>query len=170
MPLSKALDEALDAHLERAQAARAAGEPAPGPPGQIEIEAGGVTLEADVVDCERIGATVDRLRVSRDEPGDVAAQAGAIAGRMHGLGERVEPVELAPELGGGVLRTAPDDMVEGRFFEIGISDDGRQAELERYQVGEDGERSREPFTVTRRSLGRVVDGLAEGLEAQGDES
>jgi len=169
MPLSEALQRELDAHLERADLARQAGEPDPGTPGRIEIEADGVSLEADVVDCERIGATVDRLRLRREEPGDVHAQAGAIAGRMHGLGERVHPVEVEPSLGGAVLRTTPDDMVDGRFYEISVGDDGRQADLERWKIGEQGQREREPFTVTRDKLGRVVDGLAEGLGAVGEE-
>lgn len=169
MPLSEALDRELDAQLERAQQARDAGEPEPGPPGTVQVEADGFALEAEVVDCERIGATLDRLKVRRDQPGDVQAQARAIAGRMHGLGERVAPVEVEPSLGGAVLRTDPEDMVEGRFYEISVGDDGRHAELERYRVGDDGQREREPFTVTREGLGRVVDGLAEGLGARGEE-
>lgn len=170
MPLSEALDRALDDHLERAHAAREAGEPDPGPPGRVEVVDGDVTLEAELLDCERIGATVDRLRVRRDQPGDVDAQAGAIAGRLHGLGERVQPVEVEPVLGGAVLRTLPEDMVEGRFYEISVGDEGRQAELERWKVGEQGQRVREPFTVTRGKLGDVVDGLAEGLGAEASDS
>ena len=168
MPLSEALDRELDAHLERARAARDAGEPDPGPPGRVQIQDGGVTLEADLFDCERIGATVDRLRVRREQPGSVPSQARAIAGGLRGLGERVQPVEVEPDLGGAVLRTPPEEMVQGRFYEISVGDDGRQAQLERWNVGQDGQRSREPFTVTRGDLGQVVDGLAQGLEAADD--
>jgi hypothetical protein len=170
MPLSEALDRELDAQLERARQSREAGEPDPGPPGEIRVEADGYSLEAEVVDCERIGATLDRLRVRGDRPGDVRTQAHAIAERMHGLGERVEPVEVEPSLGGAVLRTKPEDMVEGRFYEINVGEDGRQAEIERFAVGEQGQRERQPFTVTRENLGRVVDGLAEGLGASGEAS
>ena len=170
MPLSEALDRELDAQLDLVRQARAAGEPDPGPPGRLEVEDEGVTVQADVLDCERIGATVDRVRVHRDQPGDVAAQAEAIARGMHGLGERVQSVEVEPSLGGAVLRTMPEDMVDGRYYEINVGDDGRRAELERWQVGDDGQRSREPFTVTRDKLGRVVDGLAEGLGVSDSES
>jgi hypothetical protein len=170
MPLSEALERELDAHLERTEQAREDGEPAPGPPGTVRVEQGGVTLEAEVVDCERIGATVDRVRVRQEQPGDVPAQARAIAERMHGLGERVQPVEVEPSLGGAVLRTRPEDMVEGRFYEISVGDEGRQAEIERFAVGDEGQREREPFAVTRENLGRVVDGLAEGLGASGETS
>jgi hypothetical protein len=163
MPLSDALDRELDAHLERSRQAREAGGADPGPPGVVRVEEDGVSLEAEVLDCERIGATVDRVRVRREQPGDVRAKARAITGRMHGLGERLVPVEVEPQLGGAVLRSDPEDMRGGRFYEIGVSDDGRQAELERYGVGAQGQRSREPFTLTRRNLGEVVDGLAEGL-------
>jgi hypothetical protein len=165
MPLSDALDRELDAHLERARAAREAGEPDPGAPGSVQVEADGVTLEAEITDCERIGATVERVKVRREQEGDVQVQARAIAERMHGLGERVEPVEVAPELGGAVLRTRPEEMVEGRFYQIDVGDEGRQAELGRVRIDERGHREREPFTVTRKNLGQVVDGLAEGLAA-----
>ncbi len=156
MPLSEALDRELDAHLERAREAREAGEPDPGPPGTVRVDDGDLSLEAEVVDCERIGATVDRLRVRREQPGDIPAQAQAIAGRMHGLGERVRPVEVEPGLGGAVLRSEPEDMVEGRYFEINVGDEGRRAEVERWKVGEDGKRSREPFTVTRGRHGGAL--------------
>ncbi len=159
MPLSRELDQKLDAHLERA---REAGE-APAPPGKVQVESGGVTLEAEVLDCERIGATVDRLRLRDPQGGDLARQAEALGGRLHGLGERIRSVEVEPDLGGAVLRSEPEDMVEGRYWEVRVGDDGREAELERFKVGEQGQRSREPYTVTRDDLGRIVDGLAGGL-------
>ncbi|MFH1463941.1 MAG: hypothetical protein ABIO70_06125 [Pseudomonadota bacterium] len=168
MPLSDALDAELDAHLERARQAHAVGEPDPGPPGTVRAEADGRTVEAEVQDCERIGATVGRVRVRQAEPGDVAHQAKALAGGMRGLGERLVPVEVEPELGGAVLRTDPEDMVDGRFWEAQVSDGGREAGIERWKVGADGQREAEPTTVTRESLRRLVDGLAEGLAAGGE--
>ncbi len=169
MPLSEALQQELDAHLERAKLAREAGEADPGPPGTVTVELGGTTLEAEVTDCERIGATVGRLRVRGEQPGDLQKQADAMVGGLHGLGERVRPVEVEPTLGGSVLRTEPEDMVDGRYWEVNVGDDGRQADLERWRVGEHGQRSREPFTVTRGSLGKIVDGLTEGLAAGREE-
>ena len=100
---------------------------------------------------------------------DLQKQADAMVGGLHGLGERVRPVEVEPTLGGSVLRTEPEDMVDGRYWEVNVGDDGRQADLERWRVGEHGQRSREPFTVTRGSLGKIVDGLTEGLAAGREE-
>jgi len=163
MPLSKALDEKLDAHLERARQAREAGEPDPGPPGLVRVEEGGASAEAEVVDCERIGATVERVRVRQAEGGDVARQAEAIAAGGQGFGERIKPLEVEPSLGGAVLRSEPEDMVGGRYWEVEVGEGGRQAEAGRWKIGADGQRQREPATVTRENLGRIVDGLAEGL-------
>ena len=88
-----------------------------------------------------------------------------MVGGVRGLGERMRAVEVVPDLGGAVLRSDPEDMVEGRYWELGVGEDGRTAELERWKVGEQGQRSREPYTVTRGDLGKIVDGLAEGLAA-----
>jgi hypothetical protein len=169
MPLSDALDAELDAHLERARQARAAGEPDPGPPGTVKAEADGRTVEADVHDCERIGATVGRVRVRQAGPGDVRRQAEALAGGLRGLGERIVPVEVEPDLGGAVLRSDPEDMVDGRFWEAQVGDGGREVGIERWKVDGEGQRTTEPVTVTRETLRRVVDGLAEGLAGQGVE-
>jgi len=165
MPLSEALDQQLDAHLTRAREARAAGEPDPGPPGRVQAEAGGGSVEAEVSDCERIGATVGRVTVRQAEPGDVARQARALASGMRGLGERLVPVEVEPSLGGAVLRSEPEDMVQGRYWEVGVAGGGREASVERWRVGPDGQRAREDVTVTRENLRQAVDGLAEGLAA-----
>ncbi len=170
MPLSEALEQELDAHLERSREAREAGEPDPGPPGTVTVEADGTTLEAELTDCERIGATVDRLRVRHEQSGDLQAQADAMTRGQRGLGERLRQVEVEPSLGGAVLRSEPEDMSDGRYWEVSVGEEGRQAELERWKVGEQGQREREPYTVTRGNLGKIVDGLAEGLAAGRDEA
>jgi hypothetical protein len=166
MPLSTALDQELDAHLERARQARAAGDPDPGPPGAVRAEADGRTVEAEVRDCERIGATVGRVTVRQAGPGDVDRQARALAGGMRGLGERLVPVEVEPALGGAVLRSDPEDMTQGRYWEVGVAGGGREASAERWKVGPDGQRTREDVTVTRENLRQMVDGLAKGLAAE----
>ena len=130
--------------------------------GRVQVEAeDGTAVELDVVDRDRLGATVDRVRVSVPQPGPLPQQAEAIAGRVRDLGGRLVPVEVDERLGGGTLRTAPEEIRGGRFYEIGLDGDG--ATVDRYQVGDDGARQRQPYTLTREQLGRLVDDLAEGL-------
>ncbi len=135
----------------------------------IDAASDDLVVEAEVSDCDRLGATVERLKVRDPAGGDVRHQAAAMPRRLRSLGERLLPVEADPELGGAVVRSDPQEMDGGRFWEVSIGDGGREAELERFQVGDEGQRSRQPYTLTREQLGRVVDGLAEGLGAGREE-
>jgi hypothetical protein len=134
-------------------------------PGRVEAREGGTSVEVDVRDVDRLGATLDRVVVRNPGGGSVARQAGAASERLKALGEALAPVEVEPRLGGAVLRTPPESMEDGRFWEVTIAGDGREARVDRYRVGQDGTRRAEPFTVTREALGRVVDGLSGTLEA-----
>ena len=132
--------------------------------GRIGVEApSGAAAEVDVVEVDRLGARVDRVRVTTPAPGPLARQADGIAERVRDLGDRLVPVEVDDRLGGGVLRTAPQEIRGRRFFEVEL--DGEGATVERYQVGEDNQRERQPFTLTREQLGRLVDDLEDGLRA-----
>jgi len=132
--------------------------------GRVEVESpSGATAEVDVVELDRLGAKVDRVRVTSPAPGPLPRQADDISGRVRDLGDRLVPVEVDERLGGGVLRTDPGEIRGGRFYEIDLDGDG--ATVERYQVGEDNARERQPFTLTREQLGRLVDDLEDGLNA-----
>ena len=114
-----------------------------------------------------VGVRLDRLRVrpSVEGPVDLHERAAGIASRVRPGGERLDAVEVDPGLGGGVLRTTPDDIRGGRYFEVGIRPGG-EADVRRLQVDpESGERTEAPFDLTRRQLEDLVDGLAEaGLD------
>jgi len=129
---------------------------------QVDSETGAVQL--DIADHDRLGATVDRLRVSVPSSATLPEQASAIADRVRDLGGKLIPIEVDERLGGGTLRTAPRDIRGGRFFEVEL--DGDSATIDRYQIQEDGQRERQPFTMTREQLGRVVDDLAGGLNGE----
>lgn len=133
-------------------------------PVQVDGEAGQV--QADLADVDRLGASVDRLRVSLPSGIPLPLRAQGVCQRVRGLGERLVPVEIDERLGGGVLRSDPRDMRGRRYFEVGLDDEG--ATLERYRALPDGGREREPFTVTREQLGRLVDDLAEGLTVESE--
>lgn len=133
--------------------------------GRVQVEADdGSVAEVEVIDSDRLGATVDRVRVKVAEPGALPQQADHIAGRVRELGGRLIPVEVDERLGGGTLRTDPRDIRGGRFYEVELDGDG--ASVDRYQIGEDGQRERRPYTLTREQLGRLVDDLADGLSGE----
>ena len=67
---------------------------------------------------------------------------------------RGQPVEVDASLGGATLRTSPDEMRRGRFFEVNVRPD--ETEVHRYRV-EQGERKREEFTLTRDQLRELID-------------
>ena len=136
-------------------------------PGTVSVECDGTEVEAEVAEAGPVGVRLDRLRVrpSVEGPVDLHERAAGIASRVRPGGERLDAVEVDPGLGGGVLRTTPDDIRGGRYFEVGIRPGG-EADVRRLQVDpESGERTEAPFDLTRRQLEDLVDGLAEaGLD------
>ena len=128
-------------------------------PVNVETETGSV--EVDLADADRLGAQIDRLKVSVPSAAPLHQQAENISRRVRHLPERLVPHEVDERLGGGVLRSDPVDMRGKRYFEVGL--DGESATVERYCAQPGGGRKREPFTLTREQLGRLVDDLAEGL-------
>ena len=134
--------------------------------GAVEVETGTGRVQVDLADAARPGARIDRLRVSVPNAAPLETQAKGICRRLRHLPERLVPVEVDERLGGGVLRSDPADMRGKRYFEIGL--DGTGATVERFKASPDGGREREPFTVTREQLGRLVDDLAHGLRSEDD--
>ena len=100
-------------------------------------------------------------------PSWVEVDITAIAHNVRELGGRLVPVEVDERLGGGSLRTRTRDLRGGRFYEVEL--DGAGATVDRYKVGEDGGRERQPYTLTREQLGRLVDDLADGLAGRGED-
>jgi hypothetical protein len=140
MSLSRALDAQLDAPVA----------------GAAEAKDGGRSVEVEVVQTDRLAARVKAVCVSGGN-GDVPGQAARLPGELRGvLPERLEPVEVAPGLGGAILRSEPGDIRDREFFEVRT--DGRSTTLERLRVTATG-RERVPFTLSREALGQVVDGM-----------
>ena len=134
--------------------------------GPIEVETETGQVQLDLADADRLGASIDRLRVSVPNAAPLGEQATGICRRLRHLPERLVPVEVDERLGGGILRSDPDDMRGKRYFEVGL--DGSGATVERFQAAPDGGREREPFTVTREQLDRLVDDLADELRCKND--
>ena len=124
-------------------------------PGIVRVEHDGRTAEVDVVEVDRLGVRVRCVRVDAGPGARTVQEAAArLPGALRGLPERLVTVEVAPTLGGAVVRTAPEDVRDREFFEART--DGQVTELERLRATGAG-RERVPFTVTREVLGRMVD-------------
>lgn len=128
-------------------------------PGHLQIDTPSGKIEADILDLDRLGVSLERLRVS-GEGTTIEALAKALPEALHALPERMLAVEVDPGLGGAVFRSDPRDMRQREYFEA--RSDGRSVELERYRATEDG-RERHSFTLTREQLGRMTDRLDELL-------
>lgn len=126
--------------------------------GTVEVESDGKKARADVVDADRIGVVIDRVRVDGAK-GNVGDRSRRLADNLRPGGERLVPVEVDEGLGGGTLRTSPDEVNEGRYYQVDVDKEG--AELSRHRADAQGKRSNEPFTVTRDQLGEIVDTMAE---------
>lgn len=124
--------------------------------GSAEVERDGGSASVDVADVDRLGVRVRRVRVEREAGWDVGEKAHALPDRLRSLPDRVEPQEVAPELGGAILRTRPEDYDGKRYFEVEVGP--RSAEVRRVKV-EGGERSEDDWTMTREQLGRLIDEL-----------
>jgi len=148
--LSQALDAALDAATGKGENA----------PGTIEATAGGATVVAEIIDVDRLGVVVERLRVTTG-PGDLKLRAVRAAERVRPGGAALHAIELDTRLGGGVLRT--ETQRDNRFYELGLDETG--GVLTRHHKESNGRRSREPFTVTRADLEQLLDELSESLDS-----
>lgn len=157
--LRERLDRALDQAPMGAPTGAPTGAPAEAPARPVRVEGHGFHAEIDARQVEAIGVVVDRLRVV-GAPVDLARSVEAVARELRPQGERLVPVEVAPDLGGAVLRTRPEDIRRGRFYQVELDPTG--ATLERFRRTPEG-RQREPFALTRDELERVVEDLGQAL-------
>jgi hypothetical protein len=149
--LGQALEAALDVAASKAGDAT----------GLIEAASGHARVEAEVVDVDRLGVIVERVRVTTG-PGDLAQRAKRVVERVRPDGQRMRTVEVDNRLGGGILRTAPVETGGGRFYQIDLDENG--GILTRHRKDESGRRQQERFTMTREGLGRLVDDLSQALD------
>lgn len=142
MSWRRALDRALDGH--------------PDAPGTVEVAGPSGSAHVDVARAGPIGVRVRKVRVTHDEDRDIAQEAERLGG-LRSLPERVVPIEVAPGLGGAILRSKPDEMRDREFFEVEV-DGAREVEVRRRRVTEDGREAVE-WDMTRDGLGRLLDEL-----------
>lgn len=144
MSLKEVLDEALDAHEGS---------------GEVHAADGEHSATLDVEQVGPIGIRIRKLCVKRP-PLDVGEAAEAYPERMRALGEPLKPIEIDRRLGGTTLRTKPESMRNGEFFDVEVRSDG-QTGIRRLKVDEAGDRREIPWSMTRDQLGRLLDDLDE---------
>lgn len=125
-----------------------------GKTGEVVVEQGGAKAVVDVVDADRLGVRVRRVKVTHAEERDVASEAAALPERLRNLPEHVAPVEVDPGLGGAILRTRPEEMREREFYQVDVGK--RDVEVRRFRAGDEG-REQADFTMTRGQLEKLVD-------------
>ena len=126
----------------------------------LTATAGDAKATVEVRDADRIGVVLEKLRVETG-PGDLNHRIEALAEKLRPTGERLIPIEVAPQLGEAVLRTRPEDMRGRRFYQVDVDLNG--AEISRYQVDKSGKRTAIQAPMTRDQLTELVDGLVNGL-------
>lgn len=145
MTSHKAIDKALDA-LD-------------GSEGQVEAEVPGGQATVDVVAVDGLGVKVRGVKVHRSKPFELETECRELPDRVRSLPHRLQPVEVDPLLGGGVLRSRPEEMRKKEFYQVDLVGD-RDVGVRRYRVGKDGQRSPIDFTMTREQLGDLIDEIS----------
>lgn len=129
---------------------------------EIEVDHGGASARARVRGSGPYGSSIDGLTVAvPDSEGevDIERQADDLVERLSYLPERIKKHEIAPGLGGGVLRSEPGDMREREYQEIKLNG-GREADVRRYKYdGEQRERHEIPQNYAHETLERLTDDL-----------
>lgn len=137
-----------------------------GGPGPVELEVGGVPVELEVRRHGPVGVELDGLRL-RPPARDLEERSRALCDGFRPRGERLQPVELDRALGGAVLRTRPEDIRRGRFFEVNVEPEA--VEVRRWRRRPEGGREAQPIPLSHEELGEwleelVPDGAGPGAE------
>lgn len=132
----------------------------------IEVDHGGASAQARVRGSGPYGSSIDGLTVAvpdGDGDADIERQADDLIDRLSYLPERIKKHEIAPGLGGGVLRSEPDDMREREYQEIKLNG-GREADIRRYKYdSQERERHEIPQNYAHETLERLTDDLVDSL-------
>ena len=144
MTSHKAIDKALDA-LD--------GE------GSVSAEVPGGEATVEVVAVDGLGVKVREVRVNRSNPFDLETECQALPDRVRSLPHRLQPVEVDVGLGGGTLRSRPEEMRKRDFYQVDLTG-GRNVGVRRFKVDKNGERKAADFTLTREQLGDLIDEIS----------
>ena len=134
--------------------------------GEVEVRDGGVKARADVVGSGPYGAEVRGISVQREEPstgdrtGRLKRAADSVAERVRYLSEGLEPLELDPASGRGILRTKRSEVRGREYWELEL-DGGDRVDVGRFRGSTSGGRERLAENFGHGTLRRLVDDLTE---------
>lgn len=123
---------------------------------QVDGERGG-RAEVDIRGIDRIGVRVGGVRMTHGHDRDPTSEIDRLTRDLRSLPDRVQPFEVSPDLGGGNLRSRPEEMRNREFFEVEVR--GREVDVRKHRVGSDGTREPVEWDFTREQLGRLLDEL-----------
>lgn len=126
--------------------------------GMAQIDQGSTQAEVEVIEADRIGIKVRRVRVERDRDYEVHGIAERWPRTVRSLPDRLHPVEVEPRLGGATLRSDPEDQVDDTFMEVEVR--GSAAEVTRHRRLPGG-REQTEWSMTREQLRGLLDALAQ---------
>lgn len=133
-----------------------------------EVDHGDVKVRVEAGDFDRLGIRIHELSVEGEAPAGpledvLRSQVDALAGADSPTLGALAPQEIDGRLGAGILRTRPDDMHRGYFFEATL-EGGRKASVRRQRRDPDThERQATTFTTDDEAFGEVVDTLKGAL-------
>ena len=127
--------------------------------GRVQASTKRGTVAVDVVAVDRLGVKVREVSVTRTEPFDLVQECTALPERVRSLPHRFTPVEIDTRLGGGVLRSAPEEMRKSDFYQIDLDAD-RNIGVRRFRVNDQGDREQIDYILTRERLDDLIDELS----------
>ena len=133
--------------------------------GEVEVSDGGISARADLLGSGPYGAEVRGISVQREEPGEgdrLQRTVESIVERVRYLSEGLEPLEVDPASGRGILRTKRSEVRGREYWELEV-DGGDRVDVGRFRGSTSGGRERLPENFGHGTLRRLVDDLAEVL-------
>ena len=137
---------------------------------ETEVEQDDIRVRVKADDFGRLGIHIHELSIEGPEPGGdlgecLHRQADALAQLDTPPLTHLKPIEIDGRLGAGVMRTKPDEIHRGHYYEAGLQG-GRKVSIKRYHRDpETKDRSLAPFTATEETLDEVVDAIGGVLRA-----
>lgn len=125
-------------------------------PGPVELDVHGVPVELEVRRHGPVGVELDGLRL-RPPARDLEQRSRELCAGFRPRGERLLPIELDPALGGAVLRTRPEDIRRGRYFEVNVETEA--VEVRRWRRRPEGGREAQPIPLSHEELGDWLEEL-----------
>lgn len=130
-----------------------------GAAGEVKADVPGGEAVVSVVAVDGLGVKVRHVKVARTKPFDLEVECELLPERIRSLPHRIQSVEVDPVLGGGLLRSRPEEMRKREFYQVDLVGQ-KEVGVRRYRVTKSGEREPIDFTLTREQLGDLIEEIS----------